>query len=57
MRVGNGELGNGNGFGMDRELVKWGVFGKWMGMGEFGDCEVWWEWGGESEGEWWLVCR
>ena len=31
-----GKLGNGNGLSGVRELVNWGVFGKWMGMGEFG---------------------
>ena len=32
-----GELGNGNGLGGVNGLVNWGVFGKWMGMGEFGE--------------------
>ena len=31
-----GKLGNGNGLSGVRELDIWGVFGKWMGMGEFG---------------------
>ena len=33
---GKGKLGNGNGLSGVRGLVNWGVFGKWMGMGEFG---------------------
>ena len=49
MRASDGELGNGNGFGMDRELVKWGVFGKWMGMG--GKFKR-----GGLRGGWWLIC-
>ena len=31
-----GKLGERIGLSGVRELVNWGVFGKWMGMGEFG---------------------
>ena len=31
-----GKLGERVGLSGVRELVNWGVFGKWMGMGEFG---------------------
>ena len=45
-----GKLGDGNGLGGVRELVNWGVFGKWMGMGgKFKRVD----WGGG----WWLICR
>ena len=59
-----GELGNGNGLSGVRGLVNWGVFGKWMGMGEFG----WWSVMGVSWGvgddwfvgklmiDWCLIC-
>ena len=48
-----GKLGNGNGLSGGRELVNWGVFGKWMGMGEFGLWSVMGVRLGESEG--WMM--
>ena len=48
-----GKLGNGNGLSGGRELVNWGVFGKWMGMGEFGLWSVMGVSWGESEG--WMM--
>ena len=48
--LGNGGLGNGNGLSGVKGLVNWGVFGKWMGMGEFGL-----KWC--LNDIWWLICR
>ena len=41
------ELGERVGLSGVKGLVNWGVFGKWMGIGD----EVWWEWVGVGWGE------
>ena len=52
-----GKLGERVGLSGVKGLVNWGVFGKWMGMGEFGLWSVMGVSWGELRGEWWLICR